>query len=171
MKKILILAFIILALIISCKQTPKQEQAQTPPAVASEEPKEDTTETDEMSGAMLSDKGIGPIKELELAAIDQNMVKTGEQLFQSKCALCHTLDQKKVGPPLREATKIFSPEFIMNLLLNTEEMLQKNEHMKAEVKEFATEMLNPELTREQARAILEYLRSQTETGAVKVSGS
>ena len=93
MKKVLILACIILALIISCKQTPKQEQAQTSPAVASEEPKEDTTEMAEMSGEMLSDKGIGPVKELKLAAIDQSMVKTGDQLFQSKCALCHTLDQ------------------------------------------------------------------------------
>lgn len=95
MKNLLILAFIILALFIACKKAPQQEQAQTPPAVASEEPKEDTTETAEVSGAEKSDKGIGPIKELKLAAIDQNMVKTGDQLFQSKCALCHTLDQKR----------------------------------------------------------------------------
>ncbi len=167
MKRVLILTFIILALIIACKQTPKQEQAQTPPAVATEEPKAETTEMAEMSGAMLSDKGIGPIKELKLAAIDQNMVKTGDQLFQSKCALCHTLDQKKVGPPLREEMKEHSPEFIMNLLLNTEEMLQKNEHMKAEVKKYVTVMPNPKLTQDQARAILEYLRSVTETGAQK----
>lgn len=167
MKNLLILAFIILALFIACKKAPQQEQAQTPPAVASEEPKEDTTETAEVSGAEKSDKGIGPIKELKLAAIDQNMVKTGDQLFQSKCALCHTLDQKKVGPPLREATKVFSPEFIMNLLLNTAEMLQKNEHMKAEVKEFVTVMPNPKLTQDQARAILEYLRSAVETETKK----
>jgi mono/diheme cytochrome c family protein len=163
MKKVLILACIILALIIACKKAPQQEQAQTPPAVASEEPKEDTSEMGEMSGAELSDKGIGPIKELKLAAIDQNMVKTGDQLFQSKCALCHTMDQKKVGPPLREEMEEHSPEFIMNLLLNTVEMQQKNEHMKAEVKEFVTVMPDPKLTQDQARAILEYLRSQVET--------
>lgn len=162
MKKLLILAFIILALLVACKKAPQQEQAQTPPAVASEQPKEDTTET-----AEISDKGIGPVKELKLAAIDQNMVKTGDQLFQSKCALCHTLDQKKVGPPMREEMKEHSPEFIMNLLLNTEEMQAKNEHMKAEVKMFVTVMPNPKLTQDQARAILEYLRFATETGAQK----
>jgi cytochrome c len=167
MKNLLILAFIILASFIACKKAPQQEQAQTPPAVATEEPKEDTTETAEVSGAEKSDKGIGPIKELKLAAIDQNMVKTGDQLFQSKCALCHTLDQKKVGPPLREEMEEHSPEFIMNLLLNTEEMLQKNEHMKAEVKEFVTVMPNPKLTQDQARAILEYLRSAVETETKK----
>ena len=167
MKNLLILAFIILALFIACKKAPQQEQAQTPPAVASEEPKEDTTETAEVSGAEKSDKGIGPIKELKLAAIDQNMVKTGDQLFQSKCALCHTLDQKKVGPPLREEMEEHSPEFIMNLLLNTMEMQQKNEHMKAEVKEFMTVMPDPKLTQDQARAILEYLRSQVETETKK----
>ena len=167
MKKVLILAFIILTLIIACKQTPKQEQAQTPPAVTTEEPKEDTTETAEISGAEKSDKGIGPIKELKLAAIDQNMVKTGDQLFQSKCALCHTLDQKKVGPALRDEMKEHSPEFIMNLLLNTMEMQQKNEHMKAEVKEFVTVMPDPKLTQDEARAILEYLRSAVETETKK----
>lgn len=169
MKQVLILAFILLALFIGCKKAPQQEQAQTPPAVASEQAKEDTSEMGEMSemAAELSDKGIGPIKELKLATIDQNMVKTGDELFQSKCALCHTLDQKKVGPPLREEMKEHSPEFIMNLLLNTVEMQQKNEHMKAEVKEFVTVMPDPKLTQDQARAIFEYLRSQTETGATK----
>lgn len=63
--------------------------------------------------------------------------------------------------------KEHSPEFIMNLLLNTVEMQQKNEHMKAEVKEFVTIMPDPKLTQDQARAILEYLRSAVETESKK----
>lgn len=163
MKKLLIFTFVILALIVSCKKTPKQEQPQTQAPAPVAEEKKDTTKMAEMSGAMLSDKGIGPVKELKLGAIDQKLVQTGQTLFESKCAICHKLDEKKVGPALRDEMKEHSPEFIMNLLLNTAEMQQKNEYMKEEVKEYVTVMPDPKLTQDQARAILEYFRQETES--------
>ena len=45
-------------------------------------------------------KGVGPVKELKLAdEIDESMVKTGEELFNSKCTSCHKLSAEKESVP------------------------------------------------------------------------
>ncbi|MGE5448666.1 MAG: c-type cytochrome, partial [Bacteroidales bacterium] len=78
------------------------------------------------------DLGVGPIKNLKLdPKLDDKMVTEGKGIFNDKCAVCHELDQKKVGPPLRNITKDRAPEYIMNLLLNTEKMQQADPNVKA----------------------------------------
>jgi len=64
-----------------------------------------------------TDKGIGPVKELKLGPIDQKLANTGKGIFTAKCAICHAMDQKLVGPPIRNVTKTRSPEYIMNMIL------------------------------------------------------
>jgi len=105
------------------------------------------------------DKGIGPIKNIELGAIDPKMVSKGKDLFNNKCLLCHDLDQKKIGPPLRNITKTRAPEYIMNLLLNTVQMQQEDPIVKDLVSTYKITMTPPEFSNEQARSVLEYLRS------------
>ena len=39
---------------------------------------------------------------LEVAAPDQQLLVRGEQIFQSRCTLCHRFDSRLVGPPLGE---------------------------------------------------------------------
>lgn len=105
------------------------------------------------------DRGIGPVKELKLGPLNGKMALTGKVLFNNKCLLCHDLDQKKIGPPLRDITKIRTPEFIMNLLLNTTQMQQEDAIIKGLIIAYKVPMTPPNISNEQARAILEYLRS------------
>jgi hypothetical protein len=64
-----------------------------------------------------------------------------------------------VGPPLGKVAKERSPEFIMNLLLNTAEMAQKDSIIKKLITDYNVTMPQPNINEQQARAILEYLRS------------
>jgi len=107
------------------------------------------------------DLGIGPVKSVKLSnTIDTKMVAEGKSLFNNKCSVCHEMNQKKVGPPLKDITKQRTPEFIMNLLLNTTQMQKDDPAVEKLLKEYNNiPMPEPGLSREQARAVLEYLRS------------
>jgi cytochrome c551/c552 len=103
--------------------------------------------------------GIGPIKELSIDLIDQNLVLQGNKIFNMQCISCHKLDSRDVGPPLRNVTKKYTPIYIMNYLLNTTEMQKQDPLMQKLVSEYKIMMPDQQLTRDGARAILEYLRS------------
>jgi len=92
--------------------------------------------------------------------LDKKMITEGKGIFNDKCALCHELDQLKIGPPLRNITKDRAPEYIMNLLLNTEAMQKADPNVKALIKKFNNIiMIDPALNEAKARSVVEYLRS------------
>ena len=76
------------------------------------------------------DPGVGPVKDVTLGPIDNKMVADGKKIYQAKCIVCHDLDQKKVGPTLRNITKERKPEYIMNLLVNAVKMQQQDQFVK-----------------------------------------
>ena len=104
--------------------------------------------------------GIGPVDKVEInATIDENMVAKGKQIFESKCLSCHKIDEKFVGPSLRGVTERRKPEWIMNQILNPEEMTKKDEVAKRLFHEYnMTQMTFQNVTQDDARAILEYFR-------------
>jgi mono/diheme cytochrome c family protein len=106
-----------------------------------------------------SDKGIGPIKELSLGPIDNNLAAQGKKLFDEKCVSCHALARDMAGPALGAILKKETPEFVMNMVLNTAEMVAKNETIKKALARFGVAMPAPGLSQDQARAILEYFRT------------
>ncbi len=106
------------------------------------------------------DNGIGPIKHVKLGPINKEMAEDGQNLFNSKCIACHQLDNRLVGPPLRNITKQYSPVFIMNYLLNTTKMQQESPKIQELIKEYnGVIMPNQNLTKKETRELLEYLRS------------
>ncbi len=121
--------------------------------------KENTAPADPPGAAQPADKGIGPIKALALAPVDAKLAEQGKGIFNGKCAACHGLDKDQAGPALGSILKDRTPEFVMNMLLNTAEMEDKNETIKKLAAKFGMPMPPPGLTQEQARAILEYLRT------------
>jgi cytochrome c len=105
------------------------------------------------------ENGIGPIKEkLELGPIDPKLVKRGEEIWNMKCIACHKLDERYVGPAQRDVIKRRTPEFIMNMILNPEEMEKRHPVVKQLLAEYMTAMTNQNLTIEDARALLEFFR-------------
>jgi mono/diheme cytochrome c family protein len=103
-------------------------------------------------------KGIGPVKDLKLGPIDAQMVEAGRKTYEAKCGMCHSLDAKKMGPPLRDVTDRRAPEWIMNLLLNLSDMLANDPEASQMVGQYRLRMPNPQLKEDDARQILEYLR-------------
>ncbi len=106
----------------------------------------------------MKNKGIGPIKEIKLPeTIDETLAKRGEEVFKNKCSVCHKLDERYVGPPLKGITKRRTPEWIMNIILNPQEMTQKDPIAKKLLQEYLTQM-SVQASQDEARAILEYFR-------------
>jgi cytochrome c len=114
--------------------------------------------------------GIGPITEpMNLKPIDRPYAKTREKPFADKCGSCHELDSVKSGPALRDALFRRKPEFVMNMMLNPEQMIRRHPEIQKQSTQYKTPMVVPNLKREEARAILEYLRREAlgVPGAVK----
>jgi len=109
----------------------------------------------------LTNKGIGPVTSLELPAeIDQAMATKGAEVYKSKCTACHKIGKKFIGPAPNGIFERRSPEWIMNMILNPDEMVQKDADAKALLIEFnGSPMANQNLTEEEARNVLEYFRT------------
>src|SRR5690606_40502995 len=58
--------------------------------------------------------------------LDQALAATGKTTFENLCSACHKMDKKFIGPALDGVTERRSPEWIMNMILNPEEMIQKD---------------------------------------------
>ncbi|MBN8545440.1 MAG: cytochrome c [Ignavibacteria bacterium] len=106
------------------------------------------------------ENGIGPVKEkLTLGEIDLAKASKGEKIFNEKCSACHKLDEKYTGPPQRDVTSRRSPEYIVNMMLNPEEMLKKHPEAQKMLAQYMTQMPSQNLTKDDALAVLEYFRS------------
>ena len=106
--------------------------------------------------------GIGPVTEaIVLGPVSHELAEAGEKLFTTKCSACHKMVDKYVGPPLGEVTTRRSPAFIMNQVLNPEGMYTRHPVVKQLLGEYMTQMPNQGLTQEEARKVLEYLRTQS----------
>lgn len=111
-----------------------------------------------------SAKGIGKYQQVTLThPPDESMVAEGKKIFEIKCASCHKLtDEKLVGPGLANVTSRRTPEWIMNFVTNTDEMIEKDETAQKLLEEFQTRMPNPGLSEQHARSVLEFMRKNDE---------
>ncbi len=126
----------------------------------SEAPKTTTPAKSSADMVDFSNKGIGPVKAVNLTDdIDQALAVKGKTTFENLCSACHKLDKKFIGPAMAGITERRSPEWIMNMILNPEEMIQKDPIAKQLLLESnMAVMANQNLTEEEARSILEYFR-------------
>ena len=121
-----------------------------------------STETTTTADGLTSDElqyGIGPIRSLDLGSVDHELAEQGGQIFKVKCSACHKLDEAYVGPPLADVTERRTPEFVMNMILNANEMVQRHPEIRELLAQFYTPMPVQVTDPDEARAILEYLRS------------
>lgn len=104
--------------------------------------------------------GVGPISDLLLNPdVDNKLVEEGKVIFNAKCTSCHKLSSEKgIGPGLAEVTTRRRPEWVMNMILNPMEMTQKDSMAKELLSIYYSQMLDNNLTVEEARSVLEFLR-------------
>ena len=105
--------------------------------------------------------GIGPITDpVTLGAVDKTLADAGAKVFEQKCASCHKMEERYVGPPLGDVLTRRSPAFILNMVLNPQTMVEKHPVSKKLLAEFLLMMPNQNMTPDEARQALEYLRTQ-----------
>lgn len=104
--------------------------------------------------------GIGPVKqEVVLGEIDAERVALGKSVFEVKCTACHKVGERYIGPDLAGVTQRRSPTYVMNMILNPSEMTQKHPDARSLLAEFLAPMPFQNVTEEDARNIVEYLRN------------
>jgi cytochrome c len=108
----------------------------------------------------MKNKGIGPVQSITLGSVDQAMADEGQKIYMEKCSACHKAEEKFIGPAPKGIMERRSPEWIMNMILNPEEMIKNDPIAKQLLVDFnLAPMANQHLTQEQARKILEYFRT------------
>ncbi len=106
--------------------------------------------------------GIGPVTSVvDLGELNMEWVEEGRQIFEMKCEMCHTMNNRIVGPPLGDIMERRSAAFVMNMILNPQEMTNKHPEGQRLLREYMTIMPFQNVQRDQARAIVEYLRTQS----------
>jgi mono/diheme cytochrome c family protein len=166
MKKALkILAVFILALLMSCggKEEKKSEGFTYENNTSTEQKVETKAEsaTPASQKIDLTNKGVGPIKSLQLSTeVDQALASHGAEVFKKMCTACHKADKKFIGPAPKGILERRTPEWVMNMILNPNEMVEKDPLAKELLIEFnGSPMANQNLTEDEARAVLEYFRT------------
>jgi len=138
-----------MALIISCGDGGSSGSSTAPKA---EEPK------------VADPRGVGPNMEITLNdPVDAAMVANGKVIHDMKCASCHKLDAMRVvGPGFEGITNKRRPEWIMNMITNTEVMLDEDPVAQALLEECLMRMPNQNLSTRDAREVLEFIRKNDE---------
>lgn len=150
MKKSIILLVLATLIVYACGGGSNSEDASSttaPPKSMIEEPKVD------------DGKGIGQVKEVSLnSPLKKDMVEKGKAVYEMKCAACHKLtDQRVVGPGWEGITDRRKPEWIMNMTVNIDEMLEEDAEARKLLKECLVRMPNQNLSVEDARDVLEFM--------------
>jgi mono/diheme cytochrome c family protein len=109
----------------------------------------------------MQDKGIGPVTVVVLdPEINQEMAAQGKEIYDKMCTACHKPTEKFIGPAPKGVLDRRTPEWVMNMILNPDEMVKENAQAKKLLMEFnGSPMANQNLTEEQARDVLEYFRT------------
>lgn len=155
------IAIITVALtMVACGNSEKKEKEQIKMGNYSETTEEVEKPAKAEIATDLSNKGIGPVKNIEVGStINEDLAANGADIFKKMCTACHKMDKKFIGPALSNVTERRSPEWIMNMILNPEQMIKEDPIAKQLLIESnMAVMANQNLTEEEARAVLEYFR-------------
>ena len=106
-----------------------------------------------------SGSGFGPVKAFQLQPLNPSQAALGKAVFQAKCSACHKMEERYVGPALKGVTTRRKPEWIMNMALNPQEMIQKDPTASKLYEEFLVPMTFQNVSESEVRSILEYFRS------------
>jgi mono/diheme cytochrome c family protein len=149
MKKILISAICILMIACSGKKEESTNEGQEQLENAIEE-----GQAKEVHGDLIKPEDI-----TLNTPLDQNMVKQGEAIFDTKCSACHKLtDERVVGPGWAGVTKRREPAWIMNMITNVDIMLAEDAEAQKLLEQCLVRMPNQNVSKEEARSILEFMR-------------
>lgn len=132
----------------------------TSTAPASTEATTDTGTTANGNPSYDPNRGEGKFHDVKLAEkLDPHEAAEGQKIYELKCSSCHKLtDERLVGPGWKGVTQRHKPEWILNFVTNTDDMLDKDPKAQAMLEICMVRMPNQNLTDDQAREVLEFMR-------------
>ena len=109
----------------------------------------------------LNNKGIGPIKNYNFSSeVNLELANEGKQVFNSKCTACHNVNRRLIGPAMSGIYERRSVEWVLNIMLNPDQMLKEDPTAIALLKEYNNIiMLNQNLSEKEAKSLAEYFRT------------
>jgi len=101
------------------------------------------------------------VKTIELSTpLNKDWVTAGQGTYDLKCSACHKLsDEKLVGPGWKGVTQRREPVWIMNMITNVDMMLEKDAEAQKLLEQCLVRMPNQNVSQEEARKIIEFMRS------------
>lgn len=115
--------------------------------------------------AASADEGKSKVKlitasDITLGDIDQGMAEKGRSIYDVKCQACHSTGPNRVvGPGWKGVTERRKPEWIMNMMLNIDVMLETDEEAQRQLEECLVRMPNQGLSKDEGRQVLEFMRT------------
>jgi mono/diheme cytochrome c family protein len=92
--------------------------------------------------------------------LNAQWVADGKEIYDVKCQACHKLtDERLVGPGWKGVTKRRELHWIMNMVTNVDMMLEKDPEAQKLLEQCLVRMPNQNLSTDQARHVLEFMRS------------
>lgn len=160
------LAAVAILTLVACggKEEKKEDSSiqigQTP---ATEAPaKEEASEVPASKRIDLTNKGVGPITGTVTLGdqIDQDMAAKGKEVYEANCTACHKVNKRFIGPPPTGILERRTPEWIMNMIMDPEGMVENDPLAKDLLIEFnGSPMANQGINEEEARQMVEYFRT------------
>lgn len=147
-KSTFLAAFLALALVACTSKKDAEDAAKKSPS-----PIEAAEQQSEQHGT--------EVKEIALTnPLNKDWVAAGKGFYDLKCAACHKLTADKlVGPGWTGVTKRRQPVWIMNMITNVDMMLEKDPEAQKLLEQCLVRMPNQNLTQEEARKVIEFMRS------------
>lgn len=104
--------------------------------------------------------GLITAADIALGEIDMTMVEKGRATYDVKCQACHSTGPNRVvGPGWKGVTERRKPEWIMNMILNIDVMLESDPEAQKALEECLVRMPNQGLSKEEGRQVLEFMRT------------
>lgn len=148
-------------ILFACNNTSEQSAQPKPNVSAVSVPNTDTMQTPGGNPpAYDANRGSGKYAHIDVGnKLNTALAGNGEKIYNIKCSGCHKLtDEKLVGPGWKGVTTRHKPEWIMNFVTNTDEMLNKDPKAQAQLEICLVRMPDQNLADKDARSLLEFMR-------------
>lgn len=104
--------------------------------------------------------GLITAADITLGDIDAKMADAGKGIYELKCQACHSLGANRVvGPGWKGVTERRKPEWIMNMMLTPDVMLDSDPEAQKQLEECLVRMPNQSLSKDDGRHVLEFMRT------------
>ena len=148
-KSIATLIILCFTFFISCSDNSSSTSTET----------ETETETTSSTAEEVHPDLIQPSEVEVTTPLNATWVDAGKQTYELKCQSCHKLtDERVVGPGCGGITTRREPVWIMNMITNVDVMLEKDPEAQKLLEQCLVRMPNQNVSKEEARHILEFMR-------------